>query len=197
MGKKPCPASFILTGWRWHVNEPDIVHVTESSTRSNHQHFVIRLSILKKLLCKIVNLSRESRGLLCFPFSNCPVSLDRKSPREEPLAKMTARDCATGTLQVCSRWEDVQILAPDPCACRWQHVWLCKHGFSCQPLPGQYLGFLWFEWFPSKLSEELNFHVMGRPERHCARCCVLAVADSLQCDLFPQLTCLMPCASAP
>lgn len=26
---------------------------------------------------------------------------------------------------------------------------------------GRYLGFLRFEWFPFKLSEELNFHVMG------------------------------------
>lgn len=107
---------------------------------------------------------------------------------------MTARDCATGTLQVCSHWEDVQILAPDPRACRWQHVWLCKRGFSCQPLPGQYLGFLWFEWFPSKLSEELNFHVMGRPERLCVRCCAvpLLAVYSVICFLSSRAWCPVP-----
>ncbi|KAI9528805.1 hypothetical protein NQZ68_017404 [Dissostichus eleginoides] len=36
-------------------------------------------------------------GLLCFPFSNCPVPPDRKSLREEPLAKMAGRDSTTET----------------------------------------------------------------------------------------------------
>lgn len=92
----------------------------------------------KKLLCKIINLPREGprERLLCFPFSNCAVSLDRKSLREEPLVKMTVRDSAAGTLQVCprthvrTRREDVQILAPEPvCTQMTERLAVCSFAF--------------------------------------------------------------------
>lgn len=155
---------------------------------------------------------------MCFPFSNCPVSLDRKSLREEPLAKMTVRDSAAGTSQVCSHTyarthrEDVQIQAPEHmCAQMTERLAVCSLCFSCQPPAGRYLAFLWFEWFPFKLSEELNFRVMGRAKRHCDLFCLFffflhcyfsllcsgPLADGLQCDLFPVLTCSVPCAEAP
>lgn len=142
----------------------------------------------KKLLCKIVNLPRRSprERLLCFPFSNCPVSLDRKSLREEPLAKMTGRDSAAGTSQVCSRTyarthrEDVQIQpAESMCKQMTECLVVCSLCFSCRPPAGRYLAFLWFEWFPFKLSEELNFRIMGRAKRHWDLFCLFFFFSAL------------------
>lgn len=123
--------------WTWHCTCNRVLYWIRPSALSN-QTFNFKNST-----CVTVNLSLESPRLLCFPFSNCPVSLHRKSLREEPLAKMAARDCATGTWLVCSDWQDVQILTQDPsvCSCspfsgvRWQHVWLGSLAFHVSNKP--------------------------------------------------------------
>lgn len=86
---------------------------------------------------------------------------------------MTVRDSAAGTSQVCPCTHTPRG-CPDTGS--RTHVHADDRTSGClQPLlfmvpcrpAGRYLGFLWLEWFPFKLSEELDFHIMGCAKRHC------------------------------